>query len=380
MKCYDAIVVGLGGMGSAAVAHLSHRNSRVLGIEQFTPAHSRGSSHGDSRVIRQSYFEHPNYVPLLLRAYELWAELQTASQMDLMTLTGGLMIGKPDSQTIQGSRRSAIEHGLQHEMLDAQQIRARFPAFAPEPDSIGLFESKAGFVRPERCVQAHLKMAEQRGAELRFEEPVIEWNCANSTVVVRTRKETYETAALVLAPGAWAPKLFRLNISLEVVRQYLFWIMPVGRPELFSINNFPIFIWEVDESVQFYGFPQHGPAGDGIKMAVFYNHDPCAPDEMDKAPSDQSIEQMRDCLRDRIPTLSGPLVRSVACMYTNTPDHHFVIGKHPECPNVTLASPCSGHGFKFCSVMGEILSELAIENRTQHEIEMFSPARKALWV
>jgi sarcosine oxidase len=375
MEYFDAIVVGLGGMGSAAVAHLARRNVKVLGLEQFTPVHARGSSHGESRVIRQSYFEHPDYVPLLLRAYELWEALERETNSDLMTLTGGLMIGEAHSHTVTGSCRSAREHGLPHEMLDAHQIRSRFPAFAPDVGLVGLYEKNAGYVRPERCIRAHLDQASRYGAQLRFEEPVLEWKARSQSVILRTQAGTYETASLVLTPGAWAPRLFQLELPLSVVRQHLFWIEPRAPFELFDSSRFPIFIWEVHPQLQFYGFPLHGPVSDGIKIAIFYVHEPCQPESMHASPSPSVIETLRVCLQDRIPSLSGQILRSVACMYTNTPDHHFVIGKHPHHPNVTIASPCSGHGFKFCSVMGEVLADLALDNQTRHAIDMFSPDR-----
>ena len=280
MRYYDAVVIGLGGMGSAATSHLATRGVKTLGLEQFDPLHTRGSSHGESRVIRQSYFEHPNYVPLLLRAYELWTQLQSESGLDLMTITGGLMIGRPDSQTIVGSQRSALQHHLRHEMLTAKQIQERFPVLTPTSELVGLYEQNAGFVRPERCIEAHLARAEAAGADLHFGERLIDWtpSSKNSTALVRTTRDTYETSSLVLAPGAWAPKLFKLDVSLQAVRQILFWIEPLCAPEAFAPERFPIYIWECDGGVQFYGFPQHGPANDGIKVAIFYNEDPCDPE------------------------------------------------------------------------------------------------------
>lgn len=382
MNCYDAIVVGLGGMGSAAVAHLSARTNNVLGLEQYSPAHAKGSSHGQSRVIRQAYFEHPNYVPLLLRAYELWESLQSESADELIRITGGLMIGRPDSQTIQGSQSSAQQHGLPHEMLNATEIRNRFPELHPSDDLIALYESKAGYVRPENCILAHLARATKQGASLHYGESVIGWRVSphRKTVLVETNKSTYETASLVLSPGAWAPRLFQLDIALEVVRQFLFWISPTHSSKLFQTPHFPIFIWEVDRQVQFYGFPQHGPDSDGIKMAIFYQHDPCEPEALQSEPSSSYIELIRKCLKTRIPNLTGPICKSVACMYTNTPDHHFVIGPHPFFENVIIASPCSGHGFKFCSVIGEVLCQLTLDGRSSHAIEMFSPKRDALQI
>ena len=380
MKCYAAIVIGLGGMGSAATSHLATRGVKTLGLEQFDPLHTRGSSHGESRVIRQSYFEHPNYVPLLLRAYELWTQLQSESGLDLMTITGGLMIGRPDSQTIVGSQQSALQHHLRHEMLTAKQIQERFPVLTPTSELVGLYEQNAGFVRPERCIQAHLARAEAAGADLHFGERLIDWtpSSKNSTALVRTTRDTYETSSLVLAPGAWAPKLFKLDVSLQAVRQILFWIEPLCDPEAFAPERFPIYIWECDGGVQFYGFPQHGPANAGIKVAIFYNDDPCDPDNVNPLIGDEFVQQIRSCLQRRIPCLSGRIVKAIPCMYTNTPDHHFVLGKHPRFPMVTIASPCSGHGFKFCSVIGEILADLATTGSTRHGIDMFSPTRETL--
>lgn len=380
MKCYDAIVVGLGGMGSATIANLAARNARVLGIEQFTPAHSRGSSHGQSRIIRQSYFEHPNYVPLLIRAYELWRNLELETGLDLMTLTGGLMIGPPDCQTVQGSLASAVQHSLPHELLTAAQIRDRFPAFNPPLGTVGLYETNAGYLRPELCIQAHLSQATKSNAELHFGERVIDWQPSSSgkTAIVRTEHNTYETPSLVLSPGAWAPSLFRFELPLVVVRQVLFWIKPTSGTANFLPGRFPVYIWETLDGTQFYGFPQHGPESDGIKVAVFYNEEPCDPNRLSLTISPTLERQIRECLTTRIPSLTGAIVKTVPCMYTNTPDHHFILGKHPVYPSVTIASPCSGHGFKFCSVVGEILADLAMDGHTQHSIEMFSPVRESL--
>ena len=204
---HDVIVAGLGGMGSAAAYQLAGRGQRVLGLERFSPAHDRGSSHGRSRIIRQAYFEGSEYVPLLLRAYELWEQLEEETGQQLMTLTGGLMIGREDGELVSGSVRSAEEHGLPYEMLDAAEIRRTFPAYAPGPETIALYEEKAGFVRPEETVKAHLDQASSSGADLRFGEPVLSWEASGDGVRVETPKSTYEAGRLVISPGAWAPQL-----------------------------------------------------------------------------------------------------------------------------------------------------------------------------
>ena len=377
MASFDAIVIGLGGMGSAAAAQLAARGRRVLGLEQFQPAHAFGSSHGRSRVIRLAYFEHPSYVPLLLRAYELWARLERDSGRSVLTITGGLMIGTPDSDVVSGSLRSAQAHGLAHEMLDAAEIRRRFPPFTPQPGDVALYEERAGVVRPENAIHAHLEQADRYGAELRFDERVVDWDARTSgNVAVRTTRGTYEAARLVLAPGAWAPGLFHLPaLPLEIERQVLYWFAPPGGPAPFAPERFPIYIWDRGDGVQFYGFPADES---GVKVAFFRTGraTSCTPDAIDRAVHADEVRAMRDALAPCIPGLSaGELVETVTCMYTLTPDHHFVIGLHPNHSQVVIASPCSGHGYKFAAVVGEILADLAIDGTTPQPIELFSPKR-----
>ena len=269
---FDIIVVGLGGMGSAAAYHLARRGKRVLGIEQFTAAHDRGSSHGHSRVIRQAYFEHPAYVPLLLRAYELWRELEMESEKSLLTITGGLMIGPPDSPVFQGSLASALTHHLPHEILDAAQIHRRFPALTPSDEIVALFERAAGFVRPEAAITAHLQRAAAHGAQLHFEEPVVSWKANELGVQVTTQRATYEAEQLILAPGAWGPRIFNFDLPLRVTLQTLFWFEPTGGIEPFLPDRFPIYIWQSKPGEEFYGFPAQVESGNvpgGVKVAYF---------------------------------------------------------------------------------------------------------------
>jgi sarcosine oxidase len=376
MGSYDVIVIGLGGMGSAAAFHLANRGVKVLGLEQFTPAHTRGSSHGHSRVIRQAYFEDPAYVPLLIRAYELWDNLQTQFGEQLLFVTGGLMIGERSSDVFQGSLRSAREHDLVHEVLDADAIRRRFPELAPTTE-VGLFESVAGIVRPEAAVRAHLQLAESYGAELHFEEPVVTWRATANHVEVRTQSGTYEAGRLIVAPGAWASQLFQQPLPLRVTQQTLYWFEPYSSLDLFRPPHFPIYIWQTHPGDEFYGFPALSLPGDpgGVKVAYFYRNLSAVPGEPTRPISNQDIEEMRSILRDRIPNLPGKLIHATRCLYTETPDHHFVICQHTDHSHVILASPCSGHGFKFCSVVGEILADLAFNGTTRHPIELFDPKR-----
>ena len=376
---HDVIVAGLGGMGSSAAYHLAGRGKRVLGLERHTPAHDRGSSHGQSRIIRQAYFEDPAYVPLLLRAYELWERLEEETGEDLMTLTGGLMIGPPDGHTFTGSKESADEYGLPYEVLEARELKRRYPVFEPTPGTVALFEEKAGFVRPEASVKAHLDRATSLGADLRFEEEILSWEPTESGVRVETASGTYEAERLVVSAGAWAPKLLAdLGLPLEVTRQILFWFDPKGGIEPFLADRFPIFIWEPEDGNSFYAIPAHdGPTG-GVKVAFFRaDGKPADPETIDREVHDEEVEFIRGYLARYVPSLDGDFLYAKTCMYTNTPDEHFVISTHPEYPQISLAAGFSGHGYKFCSVVGEILADLATEGETSHPIDLFSPARLA---
>jgi sarcosine oxidase len=377
----DVIIVGLGAMGSAAAAQLAARGQRVLGLEQFDLLHEKGSSHGASRVIRLAYFEHPSYVPLLLRAYELWTQLEFDTDRSLLTMTGGLMIGRPHSDVVSGSRRSAEAHGLPHEMLDTAEIRRRFPPLTPADGEVALYETRAGVLRAEACVEALQERATFHGAELRTNERVLGWevNSGDESVVVRTDAETLEARHLVLTPGPWASSMFDLpQVPLTVERQILFWFAPVGGVSAFSPAQFPIYIWEVGDRTQFYGFPSMPGPPFGVKVAFFRSGDEnvVSADEVDRSVSPSEVEAMRAVLAGRLPSLaSGGLVQTVTCLYTLTPDHHFVVGRHPAHRQVTIASPCSGHGFKFATVIGEIVADLAMDGETRHDIDLFRPAR-----
>ncbi len=380
-QIYDVIVIGLGGMGSAAAYQLAARRQRVLGLERHTPAHDRGSSHGQSRIIRQAYFEDPAYVPLLLRAYELWRQIEAETGQDLLLATGGLMIGAPESGVVRGAIRSAEEWGLAHEVLDAAAIRRRFPLFTPQPREIALYEALAGFVRPEASVVAHLDRAARLGANLHFGEPVTAWEGSpgGEGVRVTTARGTYEAARLVIAPGPWAPELLaRLGLPLEVERQVMYWFDPIGGDGPFQPAQFPIYIWETDPDVTIYGFPASDGPGSGAKVAFFRvpgPHQVTTPEAIDREVRAAEVSQMREYIADRIPALNGKFLRAKTCMYTNTPDEHFVITTLPDAPHVAVAAGFSGHGYKFASVVGEILADLAIEGATRHPIALFNPER-----
>ncbi len=382
MSTYDVIVLGLGGMGSAAVCHLAGRSprGRILGLEQYTSPHDRGSSHGATRVIRQAYFEHPSYVPLLRRAYELWRELERKSGQPLMCLPGGLMMGTADSAVVAGSRRSAQEHGLDHEFLETPTLRRRFPQFRVDDRTVALFEPTAGLVWCERCVSAHLEAAAAAGAELRFEEPVVRWSALNGGegVEVETARGRYRANRLVVTPGPWAPGVLSdLGLPLEVTRQVLCWFEPPSGVHAFLPDRFPIYIWQRQVGEEVYGFPAvDGPDG-GVKAAFFHQPRPevVTPDSVDRHIRKTDEDGLRSALREFLPGIDGRCVRAKVCLYTSTPDGHFVISRHPHHPQVSVAAGFSGHGFKFCSVVGEILADLALEGRTRHPLGLFEPRR-----
>lgn len=370
---YDVIVVGLGGMGSAAAYHLAKRGLRVLGLEKFTPAHDKGSSHGGSRVIRQAYFEDPAYVPLLLRAYELWEELAQTSGQEVYRVTGGLFIGPPDSLTVAGSLRAALEWSLPHEMLDAKEITRRYPTLTPGPDDVALYEQKVGFARPELTVQAHLDLAAREGADLRFGEEVRQWTDGPAGVTVTTGTGTYSAGQLVICPGAWAPTvLTELGIPITIERHVLYWFAPVGGTGPFE--NHPIYIYEADGQ-QIYGFPAiDGPDG-GVKTAFFRKGQVCTADTVDRTVHPPEVDAMRAGVTKLLPALTGPLVHSATCMYSNTPDEHFVIAQPVGYEHLTVACGFSGHGFKFVPVVGEVLADLVVDGATAHPISLFDPKR-----
>ncbi len=373
---YDVIVAGLGGMGSAAAYHLAGRGKRVLGLERHTPVHDRGSSHGESRIIRQAYFEDPAYVPLLLRAYELWERLEEETGEKLVTLGGGLMIGPPDGALVSGSMASADEHGLPYEILSASDLKRRYPIFEPDPNVVALYEERAGFVRPEAGVKVHLDRASSLGAELRFEERITSWEANSSGVRVETERGSYEAERLVVSAGAWAGELLAgLGLPLEVTRQILFWFRPEGGVEAYAPELVPIWIYEPDDGNMFYSFP--AVDGEDSVKAAFFRVDgkPADPETMDREVHDEEVEFIRGYLARHVPSMNGDLVAAKTCMYTNTPDEHFVISTHPDHPQISIAAGFSGHGYKFCSVVGEILADLATDGKTEHPIDIFSPAR-----
>ena len=369
MESFDVIVAGLGGMGSAALMHLADRGQRVLGLEQHSVPNSFGSSHGETRIIRLAYYEHSNYVPLLRRAFELWRELEDRSGQDLLRITGGLDTGAQHSRVFAGSLRSCLDHGLPHEVLTGTEVNRRFPAYRLPESHRAVLQPDAGYLVPEACIDAHASLAVAGGARLQSGERVAGWQSGGAGVIIHTDRGEYTAERLVLCAGPWTGSLEPALADLTIPeRQVIAWFRP-RHPELFALGVFPIFVNEVPEGT-FYGFPIHSIPG--FKLGRFHHLEERAdPDAIDRKihPADERV--LREHVRSYFPDADGEIVQATTCMFTNTPDEHFIIDHHPHAKGVVIAAGFSGHGFKFCSVVGEIRADLATEGSTRHDTGLF---------
>jgi sarcosine oxidase len=372
-QTFDCIVLGCGGFGSGALYHLARRGVRVLGIEQFGIAHDRGSSHGETRIIRQAYFEHPDYVPLLRRAYELWHELEVESGRQLFHRVGLLTTGPADGEAVPGTVRSSELHGLPLERLTPQEARRRFPTYRVPDELSVVFEPQAGFLEVERCVEAHIQAAVQHGAIVRTEETVQHWSCEGNTVRVRTDKGEYSAARMIVTAGAWAGRMLaELNLPLNVVRKVVFWFPAPLRHHAANAGNCTFF-FEVNGG-QFYGFPSID--GQTVKLAEHTGGETVAdPARVDRDLHPTDLPRVADFVRSYLPELNPQPARHSVCMYTKTPDCHFIVDRHPHHPQIVLGAGFSGHGFKFTSSLGEVLAEFAMESRSTLPVEFLSLGR-----
>ena len=371
----DAIVVGLGAMGSATLYHLASRGVRVHGFDRFAPPHDLGSTHGLSRIIREAYYEHPVYVPLVQRAYTLWAELAERTGRILLRPTGGLMIGPAHGALVSGALRSARVHGLAHEMLSAAEVRARFPAFAVPDEMVALLEPRAGVLDPEACVYAHLRLARAAGAEIHLDEPVVRWSADDDGVVVTTGKRELTAGRVAICAGAWAPSLLGdASLELTVERQTMHWYVPARNAAAFAPDRCPIAMIEYAPSRFFYTLPD---AGDGVKAALHQEGMLTVPDAVRREVDAGDVAPVETLLRRYLPDAAGRRRASATCLYTNTPDQHFLIEALPRHAQVLVISACSGHGFKFASAVGEAAADLLTDRAPSVGLDAFSSARRA---
>jgi sarcosine oxidase len=371
---YDVVVAGVGGMGSAALYHLARRGKRVLGLERFDVPHELGSSHGHTRIIRLAYFEHSSYVPLLRRAYELWRELEAEADEELLRITG-IVEGGP--RILEGVLRSCADHDLPHEVLTGDEVARRFPGYRLPPELEVAFQPDGGFVVPERCIVAHVEGALARGAVVRARERVLEWEARENGVRVTTDRGVVETDRLVLTAGAWSQEVARLPEGLvRGVRQALAWFQPTT-PERFDPAAFPVFNLALDDE-HFYGFPAYGIPG--FKLGR-YDHFGAGgdPDEIDREPTLADEEPLRAFAERYFPDGAGPTIALKTCLFEPSPDEHFLIDAHPETDLAVVGAGFSGHGFKFCSVVGEILADLALDGATSHDIGFLRLDRFPSW-
>jgi sarcosine oxidase len=373
---YDAIVIGVGAMGSAAIYHLASRGRRVLGLERYDIPTAMGSSHGITRLIRLAQYEDPTYVPFVRRAYDLWKELELRTGRRLMHETGTLNAGLPSSQVFQGALRSCVAHDLPYEVLTSAEIAARFSAMRFPPSVVGVYEREGGYLVPEECIVTHVEEAQRLGAEVHGRERVVEWNTTRAGVRVRTNRATYEAHELVISVGAWADQLVDLARGVVITeRQVIGWFQP-SRPEVFKPERMPTFVLEVEEG-HYYGFPIHGIPG--FKIGRYHHREErCSIDDLDREPHLEDEAVLRPVVERYFPDGAGPILSMAVCTFSLTPDGNFIIDRHPTRPGVTLAIGFGGHGFKFATAVGESVADLVTDGRTRLDLSLFRADRPAL--
>jgi len=372
-KKWDVIVVGCGIMGASASYNLAARGLRVLNLERFAVNHKSGSSHGKTRIIRLAYYEDPRYVPLLRRAFQSWREAEAKSGKRLLQITGGLMIGREDGELVQGVLRSAKTHGLPYEVLNSARAEERFPAFTIGEDHAAVFEPNAGVLYAEECVRAFVGLASETGCEFRFSEQVKGWRSGPEGVELQTSNGTQVASKVVFCAGPWNGQMLRGLVPLQCERQVPLWFSSGGQ-DAFSPPKMPVFIMEEEKGVFYYGTPD---VGHGVKVARTHGGEVSEPDDVRREVTEQDVAPVRRFIARRMAKLDGPPIASTTCTYSNTPDLNFAVGVHPADPKVVIVSACSGHGFKFGSVLGEIAADLATDEKVAFDIGFLSPGRFA---
>ncbi len=369
-QTYDVIVAGVGGMGAAACFHLALRGLRVLGLERHDIPNTRGSSHGETRIIRLAYSESPAYVPLLRRAFQLWRELGETVDERLLYTTGSIDAGPPGSVLFEGSLASCLEHGLPHTAMSGAEVNQLYPGYRLPDDHLCVLQPDGGFVLPERSIVAHVTMAQAMGADIRAHEPVLDWKpLPGGGVTVRTPRGDYETGRLVLSPGAWIGDLIPALRGVAVPeRQVLGWFQP-RHPAWFGPDAFPVGNLDFEEG-RYYLLPAWRVPG--LKVGLYHHRGETGhPDDIRREVTADDEAVLRRCIARYFPDADGPVMALHACMFTNTPDEHFVIDTLPGLDEVLVVSACSGHGFKFVPVVGEIVADLVTTGQSRFDLSMF---------
>lgn len=370
---HDVVVVGVGGMGSATAFHLASRGIDVLGLERYDIPHARGSSHGETRIIRKPQYEDPAYVPLVRRAYDLWRALEERTGRDLLHVTGGLDIGAPDSEVVRGSLRSCTANDIDHEVLTASEVADRFPAYDLPASHRAVYQPDGGFLVPEQCIIAHVEAAQAEGGTIRAREPVDEFtSLPDGGVRVSTHKGTYEAEKLVVTAGAWTRELLPDLAQLAVPeRQVLAWLRPTDPPK-FDPGAFPVFVHDTADA-HFYGVPRYDVPG--FKIGKFNHFGETADPGAVAEPRPADERRLRRYAERYFPEGAGPTMKLATCMFTNTPDGDFIVDTLPDRPHITVGAGFSGHGFKFASVIGAVLADLAVDTSPSQDIEPFRLSR-----
>ena len=371
MKSYDVIVVGCGAMGTSAAYNLSKRGYKVLALERFGLNHGLGSSHGKTRIIRLAYAEDSRYVPLLRRAFQAWKEIEQRTGQPLLMMTGGLMVGAPGGELVVGVLKSVREHQLSHRVLEGSQVGAEFPAFNVDEGLVAVHEDSAGVLFPEKCLSAFHRLAIEERCEFRFVDPVKSWTSLKEGIEVATSTEKYRADKVVMCAGPWMGGLTKGAVPLKVERQVPFWFDSKGEGR-FSPDKMPIFVVEEGPEWTFYGFPD---LGDGVKVGRHHGGETVDPDSVNRDVSDSDVSPVREFVKHRLPGLDADPVDASPCLYSNTPDSNFVIDFHPAEPRVLLVSACSGHGFKFAPVMGEVAADLIGARKPAFDISFLGLSR-----
>jgi sarcosine oxidase len=368
----DVIVLGLGGMGAAVAYHLALRGKSVIGIDRYQPGHRYGSSHGKTRIIRESYFEAPEYVPLVRRAYQLWRELENDSKESLLSIHGLLTIGSQESELVTGVLKSSEMYGIACESLDRGEIMQRVPGAVPDEDMIGVYEPTGGLLDPEKCIDVHLDLARKHGATIRDGERVTRWQGTDAGVEVTTDQDTYRAEQLIVTAGPWTGKILSdLQLPLECWRVFFAHYDSVKR-DYYTPDAFPITLWDTPGG-SYYCVPYL--PGQGIKVGRHDSGEVVDPETMKRTVDVAELRQQTETIEKYMPGSTGRVLEAETCIYTVTPDHHFIVDRHPELENVMFACGFSGHGYKFASVIGEVMADLAQDGRTEHPIGFLAADR-----